>query len=180
MGEFKYKWSEVLGWVQAYFGWSHCHVWQPCPYLHFFGHPRWHRTFFGPKRPENGHDIKFVSDLRMEPKFWDAKRAMLLKWSKVLGVHHVLNFMRWTQQVGQGIAGFWAFFWHERQESSAASPIRNHGQGYQGAMFYGLTQSSEFEGVGCITHYSWKRCNICSRGFVNLCEVVINSQFELT
>ena len=95
-------------------------------------------------------------------------------------MHHVFKVGHYTQQAGQGIALFQAFLWHERQEASAASRIRNHGHGEKGAMFYGLTQSSEFEGVGCITYYSWKRCNICSRGFVNLCEVVINSQFELT
>ena len=27
------------------------------------------KLFFGPKGPENGHDIRFVSNMRMEPKF---------------------------------------------------------------------------------------------------------------
>ena len=75
---------------------------------------------------------------------------MLLKSSEVLGMHHVFKVGQGTQQAGQGIALFQAFLWHERQEASAASRIRNHGHGIKkGGMFYGLTQGSEFEGVGC-------------------------------
>ena len=62
-----------------------------------------------------------------------------------------------TQQAGQGIVLFRAFLWHERQIASASSRIRNHGHGENCAMFYGLTQSSEFEGLGCKDVMVWGR-----------------------
>ena len=98
----------------------------------FLGILRGIELFFRPKRPENGHDIRFVSNLRMEPKFRHAKRAILLKRSEVVGMHHVFSTLGMVKhQVGQGNRTFSGLFWHEMLETKCrlAQLARDHGQG---------------------------------------------------
>ena len=54
-----------------------------------------------------------------------------------------------TQLIGQGIAHFWVFFGKKGKKVVPHQALETMAIGKQGAMFYGLTQSSEFEGVGC-------------------------------